>query len=180
MLPYGSGQKANQRQAVHWSTRPLIYFLAADVATRTLWFAAMALFSFDRYSEGMVGKLLVSMGIISGVVLVIVLNTTTPASAGAFGILAVFILAYLCTTSLMTFGLYGISRMLAFVSTTFTARRPVESLSIRKSYYYSTIVALAPVIIISMQSVGGVGIYELALILLLVFLGCVYVTKRTA
>ena len=128
----------------------------------------------------MVGKLLVSMGIISGVFLVILLNTTTPASAGAFGILAVFILAYLFLASVMTFGLYGISRGVAFMCRTFAARRPIETLTVRKAYYYSTIVALAPVIIISMQSVGGVGIYELMLILLLVLLGCVYVTKRTA
>lgn len=30
------------------------FIQAADVATRTLWFAALALFSFEQYSEGYV------------------------------------------------------------------------------------------------------------------------------
>ncbi len=131
-------------------------------------------------SEDMIGKLLIGMGIVSGMVLIALLNMTTPASAGAFGILAVFISAYLLTTIIMTFGLYGISQLIAFLGRTFSVRRPLETLTIRRSYYYATIVSLAPVIIVSMQSVGGVGIYELALIALLVFLGCVYVTKRAA
>lgn len=128
----------------------------------------------------MAGKLLGIIGIISGVILVVIFNTTTPASAGAFGILAVFVFAYLLTVVLMTYLVHGISQMVAFVGKTFILRHPVEVLSLQRSYYYATIVSLAPVIIISMQSVGGVGVYELFLILLLVFLGCVYVTKRSA
>lgn len=143
-------------------------------------FTAMALFSFDRYSGGMIGKILVIIGIASGVILSVIFNTTTPASAGAFGILAVFLLAYLLVMSIMTFTLYGISRIIAYGSKTFILRRPVETLPLQRAYYYATILSLAPIIIISMQSVGGVGVYELFLILLLVSLGCLYVTKRTS
>jgi hypothetical protein len=140
----------------------------------------MALFSFDRYSESMLGRVLVVIAVLSGLALAFILNMTTPAGAGAFGILAVFVLTYLLIISLMTFFLYGLSRVVAYAIKTFATRRPVESLSLRKSYYFSTIIALAPVIIVSMQSVGGIGIYEFCLILLLVFIGCVYVAKRTA
>ena len=128
----------------------------------------------------MLGKLLVAIGLISGVVLAVVLNTTTPVSAGAFGILAVFVLTYLLLVSVMTYLLAGISHLVGQVAHIAAIRRPVETLSLRRAYYFSTIIALAPVIIISMQSVGAVGVYELALIALLVLLGCVYVAKRTA
>lgn len=128
----------------------------------------------------MLGKILVIIGIISGVILTVILNTTTPATAGAFGILAVFVFAYLLIVSAMTFCLYGISRIIGYLAKTFFASQPIDSLSLHRAYYYSTIIALAPVIIISMQSVGGVGVYELGLILLLVLLGCIYVTKRTS
>lgn len=141
---------------------------------------ALALFSFDRYSEGMLGKALLIIAVISGVILTIIVNATTPASAGAFGILAVFMFAYLLLLSVLTFVLYAISRLLSLIARTFATRRPVEVISLRKAYYYSTIIALAPIIIISMQSVGGVGVYEFGLIVLLVLIGCVYVTKRTS
>ena len=139
----------------------------------------MALFSFDRYSEDMIGKVLTGIGLVSGGLLLFVFNTTTPASAGAFGMLAVFILAYLCLTSMTTFVLHEVSRAVIAGGRLFGGFRTAEPLSMQRAYYYSTIVALAPVIIVSMQSVGGVGLYELALIALLVTLGCIYVTKRT-
>lgn len=128
----------------------------------------------------MVGKLLIIIGIISGVILTVIFNTTTPATAGAFGILAVFVFTYLLTVSMMTYLLHGISHAVAFASRTLASSRPVEVLSMHRSYYYATIVALAPVIIISMQSVGGISVYELCLVLLLVLLGCIYVTKRSS
>ncbi len=128
----------------------------------------------------MLAKLLVCVGITSGVILIVILNTTTPASAGAFGILAVFLCTYLLAASVTTFLVYGASRVVHAIAGVFAARKPVGMLSLRKAYYYSTILAIAPVIIISMQSVGGVGVYELVLIGLLVLIGCIYVTKRVA
>ncbi len=140
----------------------------------------MALFYFDRYSEGMLGKLLVIIGIASGLILTVILNTTTPANAGAFGILSVFIFTYLLVVSLMTFTVYGIYKAISVFGAAFGHRAPLEVMRLQRAYYFSTILSLAPVIIISLQSVGGVGIYELGLIFLLVILGCIYVTKRTA
>ena len=128
----------------------------------------------------MLGKLLVIIGIASGLILTVILNTTTPATAGAFGILSVFIFTYLLVVSIMTFTLYGIYKALSTFGKTVGYHAPVEAMRLQRAYYYSTIVSLAPVIIISLQSVGGVGIYELGLIFLLVILGCIYVTKRTA
>ena len=139
----------------------------------------MALFYFDRYSEDMLGKLLVIIGIASGVILTVILNTTTPATAGAFGILSVFIFTYLLIVSIMTFALYAISRGVVFIGNLAKPNVSGEAMRLQRAYYFATILALAPVIVISLQSVGGVGIYELGLILLLVLLGCIYVTKRT-
>ncbi len=119
------------------------------------------------------------VGVISAVLLIVILNTTTPDSAGATGVLGVFIVGYLLVLSALTFLLFGISKAVTRVTNTITVQKPVESLSLRRAYYYSTVIAFAPVIIVSMQSVGGVGVYELGLIILLVAIGCLYVTKRT-
>lgn len=140
----------------------------------------MALFYFDRYSEGMIGKLLVGIGIISGIILVVILNTTTPATAGAFGILSVFIFTYLTTVSVLSFVVYGVSKGVSVVENKMMHNSQRSGMRLQRAYYFATILSLAPVIIISLQSVGGVGVYELGLTLLFVALGCVYVTKRTA
>lgn len=127
----------------------------------------------------MLGKFLIVAAVVSGVALTIILNTTTPANAGAFGILAVFVFAYIFVLSVLTFLIYGLSRIIVFVMAMFVVRKPTQTVSLRRAYYYSTVLAIVPVIIVSMQSVGGIGPYELGLIGLFVVIGFVYVTKRT-
>ncbi len=126
----------------------------------------------------MLGKFLVTILITSATLLVVVFVTTTPGSAGATGILGVFVLTYLFLLALLSFFMYGVSRVVVRFSRTVTARKPLQALSLKLCYYYSSVIALAPVILISMQSVGSLGIYEFGLVIFLVAVGCVYVTKR--
>jgi len=106
------------------------------------------------------------------------LTTTTPASAGPFGLLLIFISAYLTCLGLVSFFLYGISRILVYASAGFTMRRPLQQLSFRRAYYYSTVLAAAPVMLVGLQSVGAIGIYELILVVIFEVIGCLYITKR--
>lgn len=128
----------------------------------------------------MLGKLLIAVAILSGMALFVTINTTVPASAGASGVLAVFVLTYLFLLSLCSFMIYGISQGVSFFVKSFSGGQSQHTMSLHRAYYFSTIIALAPVIVMSMQSVGDVGIYELGLIGLLIGLGCLYVAKRTA
>lgn len=128
----------------------------------------------------MLAKFLVGMLVASVLLLVVLLNMTTPSSAGATGILGVFVLTYLVVFSGLTFFMYGISRIIVKFSRGVTIRRPLRPLTLKQAYYYSSVVALAPVILISMQSVGSLGIYEVGLVIFLVIIGCIYVAKRTA
>jgi len=110
--------------------------------------------------------------------LTLMLVTTTPASAGPFGLLLIFITAYLTFLGLISFFLYGFSRIIVYASGGFTLRRPVQPMSFRRAYYYSTILAAAPVMLVGLQSVGAVGIYEFLLVVLFEVIGCLYITKR--
>jgi hypothetical protein len=103
---------------------------------------------------------------------------TTPASAGPFGLLVIFISAYLTCLGLISFFLYGISRVISYAGAGFTLKKPLQPFSFRRSYYYSTVLAAAPVMLIGLQSVGSVGIYELLLVMIFEVIGCVYITKR--
>lgn len=126
----------------------------------------------------MLGRFLIFVFIISAVLLSLVLIITTPSEAGAVGILSVFVLAYLLFLSALTFLMYGVSRIIVRFSRTVTVKKPLQPLTLKLCYYYASVIALAPVILVSMQSVGTSGIYEFGLVIFLVVIGCVYVTKR--
>ncbi len=118
------------------------------------------------------------MSVVSLCLLTLMLVTTTPASAGPFGLLLIFITAYLTSLGLISFFLYGISRIIVYATAGFTVRRPMQPMTFRRSYYYSTVLAAAPVMLIGLQSVGAVDVYELVLVVIFVVIGCIYITKR--
>lgn len=124
-------------------------------------------------------KLFISISTVIGfTLLAVLLNITTPATAGPFGILIIFIFAYISLLGVVTLVLYASSYVVAHLSTALIPRKPFEPLTFKRSYYYSTVVAAAPIMIIGLQSVGAVGIYETMLVLFFVFLGCLYISKR--
>jgi hypothetical protein len=110
--------------------------------------------------------------------LAILLNITAPTTVGPLGILAVFIFAYLSSLGVMTYFLYSFSRLAVHLSTAFTVKRPLTRMSFRVAYYYSTVIAAAPIMLVGLQSVGATGIYEVGLVILFTVIGCLYITKR--
>ena len=124
-------------------------------------------------------KIIISITtVISLCLLIVLLNITTPATAGPFGILSIFFFAYLLSLGVVTHILYWSSRIIARLSIIFMARRPFEALSFKYSYYYSTIIAAVPILLIGLQSVGAVGIYGVLLVTIFAVIGCLYVSKR--
>ena len=126
----------------------------------------------------MLQRVIAIITVISLCLLTLMLITTTPASAGPFGLLLIFISAYCSSLGLITYFLYGISRIIVYASAGFTLRRPILPMSLRRAYYYSTVLAAAPVMLVGLQSVGAIGIYEFLLVVLFEVIGCVYITKR--
>ena len=126
----------------------------------------------------MLQRIIATITITSLCLLILMLVLTTPASAGPFGLLVIFISAYLTALGFISFFLYGASRLIAFVGAGFTTRKPMQPMAFRRAYYFSTILAAAPVMLIGLQSVGSVGVYEFILVVLFVTIGCVYIAKR--
>lgn len=125
-------------------------------------------------------KRVIAFGAVIAVVLLTsMLYMTTPVEAGPLGILFVFILMYISALGMLTFLLFGISRVIAKLSRSFTVRRPLQVMSFQRSYYFASVLALVPVMFIGMQSVGRVGVYEIILILLFATISCIYIAKRT-
>lgn len=138
----------------------------------------LGLSCFDDIVGNMLGRMLAISSVAAVVVLAVLLNTTTPASAGPLWILVVFILMYVSTLGVLTFLIYGLNRLIVRMSSSMAAHRPAELLGMRKSYYYSSVISLAPVMIIGMQSVNEVGVYDILLVGLFIAIACVYVAKR--
>ena len=128
----------------------------------------------------MLARLLITVGLVATGLLFILLTTTTPASAGAIGIFVVFLLGYVVTLCAVTFTLWALVALASKVGRNTRLWRKGRRISLRKSYYYSSVISLGPTIIISLQSVGGVGFYDLGLVAIFIFLGCVYVSRRAA
>lgn len=106
------------------------------------------------------------------------LTFTSPATAGPFGLLVIFISAYLTLMGLISFFLFGMNRLFIMVSSGMTLRRPLQPLLFRRAYYFSTVLAAAPVMLIGLQSVQSVGIYEILLVVIFEVVACLYVSKR--
>jgi hypothetical protein len=117
--------------------------------------------------------------VVAIVLLIILLQTTTPATIGPLGILMVFIFMYVSVLGGLTFLLYIASALIAKISRSVTVKKPIQALSFNRSYYFSSVLALVPVMFIGMQSVGEVGIYDVSLVIIFAGIACVYIAKRT-
>ncbi len=128
----------------------------------------------------MLARVISTGGIIAAALLLFFVTTTTPSRAGPLGILVVFLCLYVMLFSALTFLIWGIQRIIVKLLSPFTIRRPMQPIRLSRAYYFSSVVSLGPVMLIGMQSVGGVGIYECGLVALFTIIGCVYIAKRTA
>lgn len=126
----------------------------------------------------MLGKILSIGSVIAAVALVFLLNQTTPNQAGPLGVLVIFLLMYVLALAGVTFAIHGISRLIAKSSASLTVKRPFRAISLKQSYYYASIIALAPVMLIGMQSVSGINVYDVLLVVFFVAIGVVYISRR--
>lgn len=127
----------------------------------------------------MLGRLLFFGGIISVILLLILTYTTTPGTIGPLGILMVFILLYVVALCIVSFVLFGASLFLQKIFAVMGRKRPFSRLSLVRSYYFASVVSLAPVMLLAIQSVGELSFYDVLLASLFVLISCVYVAKRT-
>lgn len=128
----------------------------------------------------MFARLLITVGLVSAGLLLIIFTTTTPSTGGAFGILSVFLLSYIVSLVLFTFLLWFTAFLIRKAGKRTRFIRKPYTLTLKNAYYYSSVIALGPVIMVSLQSVGGIGLYELILTALFIVLGCIYVSRRSA
>lgn len=128
--------------------------------------------------KSMLAKIVGALTIVAAALLAGVLYMSSPVTAGPIGILIVFILIYMVAAGLLTFFIFGMSYITSVVARVVVTSRPMQSLTFRRSYYFASIVAVAPVALLGMLSISYVSVYEVVLVTVLVGLGCFYITWR--
>lgn len=126
----------------------------------------------------MLPRIIATISLASLCLLSYMVTFTSPADAGPFGLLTIFITAYLTFVGMISFFLYGVNRLMVMVFAKGTVKKTVRSFTFKRAYYYSTVLALAPVLLVGLQSVGSISFYEVGLVILFEIIACVYVGKR--
>lgn len=127
---------------------------------------------------GMLPRIIAIVSLSGLIVLLSLLMLTTPATAGPFGLLVIFISAYLSFVGVISFFLFGINRLVVGLGSHFAVKRPLRPMSFRRAYYYSTMLAMAPVMLVGLQSVGAIGVYEVLLVFVFEVIACIYISRR--
>ena len=126
----------------------------------------------------MLPRIIATISLASLCLLSYMVTFTSPADAGPFGLLTIFITAYLTFVGMISFFLYGVNCLMIMVFAKGTVKKTVRSFTFKRAYYYSTVLALAPVLLVGLQSVGSISFYEVGLVILFEIIACVYVGKR--
>jgi hypothetical protein len=129
--------------------------------------------------RNMLGRVVALSMVAAMVLLAVILQTTTPATIGPLGILFVFILLYVSVLGVLTFLLFGVGKITIKIVSSLAPQRSLPQFTFGRAYYYSSVLSLAPVLFMGMQSVGEVSIYDVLLVVVFVVIACIYIAKRT-
>lgn len=120
----------------------------------------------------------VGIGLVALIAALLMLQLTTPSDVGLFGVLVFFVLVYITCACLLYAFLVTLAELLANTLPQGKWRMRFENLKSIKVYYYASILALTPVILVGMSSVGAIGVADLALLAVFEVLACFYISRR--
>jgi hypothetical protein len=123
----------------------------------------------------MLSKILVLIILVAFVLLSTLIQSTSPATIHPLGILAIFILFYLLALGVLTFLIFGIGRFFNL----FDAKVQLsDAITFQRSYYFASVIALAPVLFVGMRSIGRGTVWDVVLILMFEAIAFFYISKR--
>lgn len=126
----------------------------------------------------MLAKVIALSTLLAGVLLAIIV-TSIPLSTSSVGtILAVFFLLYIVLVGLMAWGGYVLGLVASRMSKSLSLRRPIHAVSLQHSYYLSSVLAFGPIMLLGMNTVSKITIYDIFLIGLFLAIGVFYIQKR--
>ena len=123
----------------------------------------------------MLGKVLAVSTLCAFVLLSALMQSTTPSSIYPIGILFVFILLYALALGVLTFFIFWLSQLVAKLQKVDPTKNDI---TLKRAYLYASVIALAPVMIAGMASIGRAGFYEILLVVVFEAVACFYVSRQ--
>ena len=114
----------------------------------------------------MFNRLSTLFSLLAVIVILAMINLTTPSDVGPLGVLVFFVMIYIV--------MYGVADLI--VSLFFKAAEKRQGA--QKRHYSAAIIAFGPVMLLLIQSFGSMSIATIAMVLVFIFLGCFVVKKR--
>ena len=119
------------------------------------------------YNRLMPKHLVPVMSLLAAVILLVMLNFTTPAGVGPFGVLVFFTTFYV-----LVFGL-AVGAVKVFT-------KLAGGQMGKKGYLYGAVIAFGPIMLLLAQSLGSLSPVTVGLTVVFVFLACFLIGKRAA
>lgn len=110
-------------------------------------------------------RLIPVFSMLAAILLLLMLNFTTPADVGPLGVLVFFAACYVVVL--------GVSLLLVKIFMKLAGKQMG-----RRGYLYAAIIAFGPIMLLLAQSLGTLGPATIGLVALVVFLACFLVSKR--
>jgi len=127
-----------------------------------------------------VRNIIYTLPILSGLVLLLILNATNPLDGGPAAILIVFVLLYILCAGLFFVLLHAGVRI---ASRLWARRKSINArewrIGVHRAYYIASVLAFGPVLLLAMQSVGQLQLRDVFLVIVLLSLAIFYVIKRS-
>jgi hypothetical protein len=123
----------------------------------------------------MLGKVLALSTLTAFVFLSALMQSTSPSAIHPMGILVVFILLYVLALGVLTFFVYTCAALFGTIQRRAGQRKP---LSMKQAYFYASVLALAPVMLVGMKSIGRANVYEVMLVVIFELVACFYISKQ--
>lgn len=117
------------------------------------------------YNELMPKRLIPVLSLLAAVVLLVMLNFTTPTGIGPLGVLVFFAAVYVVMLGIAQLLVRGVMRL---------AIHGVSS----KENLYSAVIAFGPIMLLLAKSLGSLGWFTVGLVMVFVFLACFLIAKR--
>ena len=114
----------------------------------------------------MFNRLMLLLSFVAVIIILAMINLTTPTSVGPLGVLVFFTMIYIA--------IYGVINLIVAAFMKANGKKGGE----RKNHYYAAMISFGPIMLLLVQSFGSLSIITILMTIIFVMLGCFVISKR--
>lgn len=122
--------------------------------------------TFLWYNILMFNRLMLLLSLLAVIIILAMINLTTPTSVGPLGVLVFFTMIYVV--------IYGVVNLIVVAFMKANGKKGGE----KKNRYYSAMISFGPIMLLLIQSFGSLSVITVAMVMVFVALGCFVINKR--